>query len=69
MELLQDGAVTVIAVAAAAIAFRRQFASWRKDASPKCSNCASGCDDTAEVKAAPPNDAAHPMILVRRPPR
>ncbi|MFA5910920.1 MAG: hypothetical protein WC815_19255 [Vicinamibacterales bacterium] len=49
MALLQDGLVTVIAIAAAAALLRRVFASRRTSPGaavqkPGCPGCASACD-------------------------
>jgi hypothetical protein len=70
VDLLQDGAVTLVAVAAVVLILRRYFHSTVNDASPKCSNCASACDDPAGANAASPDSpVSHPLIVVRRSPR
>jgi hypothetical protein len=68
IDLIQDGVVTLVAVAAATLVIRRVAGSMRKSSEPKCSNCASGCEPapgTAQTGAA----ATHPLVVVRKQPR
>jgi hypothetical protein len=65
VDLIQDGAVTLIAIAAATLIFRRVAGSMRKTAAAKCSNCASACETTAgEPRTG--EAATHPLVVVRR---
>jgi hypothetical protein len=68
-ELIQDGAVGLVALAAAAVMIRRVVRSMRSSTEPKCSNCAS-CETPADGQ--PGTDAGavtHPLVVVRRPTR
>jgi len=69
VDLLQDGAVTLVAVAAVVLIIRRYFGATANEASPKCSNCASACDDPAAKPSPEGAPVTHPVILVRRSPR
>jgi hypothetical protein len=66
VALIQDGVVTLVALAAAAMILRRVAGSMRKTASPKCSNCASGCEPSAgEQRASDAAPTTHPLVVVR----
>lgn len=66
VDWIQDGVVTLVALAAATMIFRRVTASMRKTSEPKCSNCASGCEPSPPSPQS--SDAVtHPLVVVRRP--
>lgn len=65
VDLIQDGVVTLVALAAGTLVFRRIAGSMRKTTEPKCSNCAS-CETPA---GEPHTGATHPLVVVRRQPR
>lgn len=68
MDLLQEVIVALVAVAAAALVFRRLMGVARPaDAAPGCANCPSGggsCQ-TAPVAEPPAARAEHPLVFVR----
>jgi hypothetical protein len=68
-ELIQDGAVGLVALAAATVMVLRIVRSMRSSAEPKCSNCAS-CETPAEGQpGAETGTVTHPLVIVRRPTR
>ncbi len=68
MDLLQDAIVTLVAVAAAVVLFRRLAGFARPaDAAPGCASCPSGggsCQ-AAPPAEAPAADTEHPLVFVR----
>jgi hypothetical protein len=66
LDFVQDGLVTLAALAAGALVFRRVFAFVRPGAKPGCANCPSG----SAVCAPPARETArdsdtHPLVLVQ----
>ena len=69
VDLLQDGAVTLVAIAAVVLIVRRYLGSTVNDATPKCSNCASACDGPVPQSPTQSAPVAHPVNFVRRAPK
>lgn len=69
MDLLQDGIVALVAVAAAVVLFRRLAGFARPaDAAPGCANCPSGGGSchTAPPTEAPSAGTEHPLVFMRQ---
>ena len=66
-DLLQDAFVTLVALAAVAILFRRLWGAARPAATPGCANCpsAAGSCHVDTPADAPPARAEHPVVFIR----
>lgn len=67
MPLLQDALVTLVALVAAVVLFRRVAGFARpSDATPGCDNCpsaAASCQESQPVQA--PAHSEHPLVFIR----
>jgi len=69
--LLQDAAVTLIALGAGVVVLRRAFGFFRTDRAPACANCPSSASAQpsrpATRLAAPGGPTTHPAVFYPRP--
>ena len=67
MALLQDAFVTLVALVAVVILFRRVTGLVRPSSTPGCANCpsAAGSCDVATPAPAPEARPEHPLVFIR----